>query len=122
MIRAYRTTLPRIAYSLPETTKEMRIIRRISAAFKDIPGGQVLGPTSDYTLRLLDFELFEETTNSRKTFDRFVKEELLRGRKLPKSFPKIVEILRQEGLLQPPTKGREMKAATPAFSTLPEMP
>ena len=31
--------------------------RRISATFKDAPGGQVLGPTFDYTHRLLDFKL-----------------------------------------------------------------
>jgi len=31
--------------------------RRISATFKDLPGGQVLGPTFDYTHRLLDFKL-----------------------------------------------------------------
>lgn len=38
----------------------MRIERRISAAYKDIPGGQVLGPTYDYTHRLLDFSLLAE--------------------------------------------------------------
>jgi alpha-D-ribose 1-methylphosphonate 5-triphosphate synthase subunit PhnI len=97
MIRAYRTTLPRIAYCLPRTTKDMRIIRRISAAFKDIPGGQVLGPTSDYTLRLLDFELFEETKASKKDLKRLMESELPHGIKLPETFPKIVEILRQEG-------------------------
>ncbi|WP_171729156.1 carbon-phosphorus lyase complex subunit PhnI, partial [Shigella sonnei] len=31
--------------------------RRISAVYKDIPGGQLLGPTYDYTHRLLDFTL-----------------------------------------------------------------
>ena len=31
--------------------------RRVSATFKDLPGGQVLGPTFDYTHRLLDFAL-----------------------------------------------------------------
>ena len=35
----------------------MQIRRRISAVFKDLPGGQVLGPTYDYTHRLLDFAL-----------------------------------------------------------------
>ncbi len=35
----------------------MAVRRRISAAFKDLPGGQVLGPTFDYTHRLLDFTL-----------------------------------------------------------------
>eukprot|EP01036_Dinobryon_divergens_P018293 gene18293-24913_t len=35
----------------------MEIRRRISATFKDLPGGQVLGPTFDYTHRLVDFLL-----------------------------------------------------------------
>ena len=35
----------------------MRLERRISAVYKDIPGGQLLGPTYDYTHRLLDFAL-----------------------------------------------------------------
>jgi len=35
----------------------MDVSRRISAIFKDLPGGQVLGPTFDYTHRLLDPEL-----------------------------------------------------------------
>ena len=34
-----------------------RAARRISATYKDLPGGQVLGPTFDYTHRLLDFAL-----------------------------------------------------------------
>ena len=32
-------------------------VRRISATFKDVPGGQLLGRTRDYTQRLLDFSL-----------------------------------------------------------------
>src|SRR5215510_12830342 len=55
LLRAYRTTLPRLATSLPIDTAQMAVRRRISATFKDIPGGQVLGPTFDYTHRLLDF-------------------------------------------------------------------
>ncbi|MCW3475763.1 carbon-phosphorus lyase complex subunit PhnI [Limobrevibacterium gyesilva] len=57
LLRAYRTTLPRFAYSRPVDTAAMQIRRRISAVFKDLPGGQVLGPTYDYTHRLLDFAL-----------------------------------------------------------------
>lgn len=57
LLRAYRTTLPRLADSLPLTTGNMRLERRISAVYKDLPGGQVLGPTYDYTHRLLDFTL-----------------------------------------------------------------
>ncbi|UWQ75339.1 carbon-phosphorus lyase complex subunit PhnI [Leisingera sp. M658] len=57
LIRAYRTTLPRFGYTLPVETGGMACDRRISATFKDAPGGQVLGPTFDYTHRLLDFKL-----------------------------------------------------------------
>jgi alpha-D-ribose 1-methylphosphonate 5-triphosphate synthase subunit PhnI len=57
LMRAYRTTLSRFGASLPVETGAMAVRRRISAAFKDIPGGQVLGPTFDYTHRLLDFTL-----------------------------------------------------------------
>lgn len=55
LLRAYRTTLPRFVSSAPFETAQMRVQRRISAIFKDLPGGQVLGPTTDYTHRLLDF-------------------------------------------------------------------
>ena len=60
LIRAYRTTLPRLAASQPVDTGAMAVDRRISATFKDLPGGQVLGPTFDYTHRLLDFTLMAE--------------------------------------------------------------
>ena len=57
LLRAYRTTLPRFGASEPVETADMDIRRRISATFKDLPGGQVLGPTFDYTHRLLDHTL-----------------------------------------------------------------
>ena len=60
LLRAYRTTLPRFGYAEPIDTGRMAVLRRISATFKDIPGGQVLGPTFDYTHRLLDFALAAE--------------------------------------------------------------
>jgi len=60
LIRAYRTTLPRLGVSEPVKTAEMACDRRISATFKDAPGGQVLGATFDYTHRLLDFKLAAE--------------------------------------------------------------
>ena len=60
LIRAYRTTLPRFGASRPVETADMAVIRRVSATFKDLPGGQVLGPTFDYTHRLLDFKLAAE--------------------------------------------------------------
>ena len=57
LLRAYRTTLPRFGTTIPIETANMSIRRRISATFKDLPGGQVLGPSFDYTHRLLDFSL-----------------------------------------------------------------
>ncbi len=57
LLRAYRTTLPRFGASEPLETGSMDIRRRVSATFKDLPGGQVLGPTFDYTHRLLDHAL-----------------------------------------------------------------
>ncbi len=42
LLRAYRSTQPRIAYATPVTAEQMITVRRISAAFKDIPGGQIL--------------------------------------------------------------------------------
>ena len=65
LLRAYRSTLPRNYYSNPVDTSGMRLIRRISAAFKDIPGGQILGPTYDYSHRLLNFSLMEEKSQDR---------------------------------------------------------
>jgi alpha-D-ribose 1-methylphosphonate 5-triphosphate synthase subunit PhnI len=60
LLRAYRTTLPRFGYALPLDTARMQMKRRISATFKDVPGGQVLGGTYDYTQRLLDFSLLAD--------------------------------------------------------------
>ncbi len=57
LLRAYRTTLPRFCSTQPLDTAAMRVRRRISATYKDLPGGQILGPTFDYTHRLLDPEL-----------------------------------------------------------------
>jgi alpha-D-ribose 1-methylphosphonate 5-triphosphate synthase subunit PhnI len=52
LVRSYRTTLPRFGYTLPVDTAGLHPQRRISATFKDLPGGQQLGATFDYTHRL----------------------------------------------------------------------
>lgn len=100
ILRAYRTTQPRLDYSLAASTARMRVIRRISSAFKDIPGGQILGPTEDYSLRLIDFDLMNDSTDQYQEAGTA----LLRAAKmavpLPSSFPKLVELLRSEGLLE----------------------
>jgi len=55
LLRAYRSTLTRNYYTNTVDTGGIRVVRRISAAFKDIAGGQMLGATYDYTHRLIDF-------------------------------------------------------------------
>jgi len=57
LVRAYRATLPRLGFAEPIDTAAMALRRRLSATFKDLPGGQMLGPTFDYTHRLIDFDL-----------------------------------------------------------------
>lgn len=99
MLRAFCATQPRLAYSLPASTERMRVERRISAAFKDLPGGQVLGATGDYLLRLLDFDLADESEESHREARRKILEGVAAQEPLPESFPKVVEILKREGLL-----------------------
>ena len=90
LIRAYRTTLPRLGASQPIDTGKMHCERRISATFKDAPGGQVLGPTFDYTHRLLDFKLAADGEVSDAPL----------GEATGKDVPHITEFLNQEGLIQ----------------------
>ncbi|ONK09702.1 carbon-phosphorus lyase complex subunit PhnI [Streptomyces sp. MP131-18] len=54
LLRAHRTALPRLAIGEPVSTTELKVVRRISSAFRNPPGGQVLGRTLDYVGRLLD--------------------------------------------------------------------
>ncbi|MGE2836079.1 carbon-phosphorus lyase complex subunit PhnI [Mycobacterium sp. SMC-4] len=53
LLRSYRTTLPRFGTTEPVDTGALPSDRRVSSTFKDIPGGQQLGATFDYTHRLL---------------------------------------------------------------------
>ncbi|MGO9171353.1 MAG: carbon-phosphorus lyase complex subunit PhnI [Rhodomicrobium sp.] len=99
-LRAYRSTQPRLGVTPPHETSQMRLIRRISAAFKDIPGGQMLGPTSDYLQRLFRLDLIEE---DREAFQAIARQwlENLPDDGVPDNFPKVVGALRAEGLLPP---------------------
>ena len=102
ILRAFITTLQRRYYSETIDTREMFVRRKISASFREIPGGQVLGPTRDYTQRLLDTALVEETE---ETIGRFLAE--LDGHIDPQrlaaatSYDKVIDLLRREGLLKP---------------------
>ncbi|MGF7158526.1 alpha-D-ribose 1-methylphosphonate 5-triphosphate synthase subunit PhnI [Rhodoligotrophos appendicifer] len=91
LIRASRTTLPRFGYSEPMDTARMAIRRRVSATYKDMPGGQMLGPTFDYTHRLLDPALRADS----------VPETADRGDADGEPMPRVLDILGQEGLIEP---------------------
>jgi alpha-D-ribose 1-methylphosphonate 5-triphosphate synthase subunit PhnI len=99
LLRAFRTTLPRFAVSAPIDTARVALRRRISAAFKDLPGGQVLGPTYDYTHRLLDFALAAE--------DETLPEAAIAPDLLDATMPRVAEILDQEGMIERDVADRE---------------
>lgn len=103
-LRAYRSTKPRLLETPIQESRRMRLIRRISSAFKDIPGGQMLGPSSDYALRLMRLDLAEESPERfRQLARRFLAD--TPDAALPDSFPKVVDALRAEGLLPPLAAG-----------------
>ncbi len=91
LLRAYRSTQPRLAYASPIEQEDMLVIRRISAAFKDIPGGQILGPTLDYSHRVLNMDVLEHPQE----------QEDFKGAKQPspKTQPPVTDWQRKNGLL-----------------------
>lgn len=108
LLRAYRSTLERFDETQPVAPDEMVAGRRVSPAYKDVPGGQILGPTKDYTQRLLDFDLLEEEptdpTDDWDTDDHGEPEELTN----------VMELLREEGLVDDP---EEPAVETPTDTT-----
>ena len=91
LLRAYRTTLPRFGYARPVDTTGMRSDRRVSATYKHVPGGQVRGPTFDYTHRLLDPDL---------ATDALVEAPERRVRDDDAGCPRVIDILNREGLIE----------------------
>lgn len=115
LLRAFRSTLQRNHVSETIDTSTMRVIRRISSSFRDIPGGQLLGPTYDYTHRLLNFALRQEDEGSVRDFIRHFLQE---GEtvdmaadeaeeELPSVLPKVADLLRAQGLMKKRTEADE---------------
>lgn len=90
LLRAFRATLPRFGMSEPLDTGTMQVRRRVSSTFKDIPGGQILGPTFDYTHRLLDAALAGETAPPAPAS----------GEVRSEAMPRVTDILGQDGLIE----------------------
>lgn len=102
LLRAYRSTLPRKHYSRITETKNMAVERRISASFKDILGGQILGSSYDYTHRLLDFNMIDET---KEDIEKWLSDyEKITSENDDEAnlneLPKVVDYLRNQGLLK----------------------
>ncbi|MBN8920038.1 MAG: carbon-phosphorus lyase complex subunit PhnI, partial [Rhizobiales bacterium] len=87
LVRAFRTTLPRFGAAEPLDTGAMLVRRRVSATFKDLPGGQVLGPTFDYTHRLIDDSLTEAG-------------EPVRADAGNEKMPRVTDLLASDGLME----------------------
>lgn len=105
LLRAFRTTLPRFGFSDPVETGRMVVERRISATFKDLPGGQLLGPTFDYTHRLLDFALAAETDVETADSRPPPLKESADG-----AMPRVTDLLDAEGLMEPDAPFDETEA------------
>jgi len=91
LARAFRATLPRFGMTEAVDTGTMQVQRRISSTFKDIPGGQVLGPTFDYTHRLLDPTLAGGMVPQRPA-----------TAPVPEApMPRVTDILKSDGLIEP---------------------
>jgi len=103
LLRAYRSTQPRLAYATPVTADDMLIVRRISAAFKEIPGGQVLGPTLDYSHRLLRTDVLDAasqgaTGNTDSQFRPEKAEFQPADEPAPRTYPPVADWQREQGL------------------------
>jgi alpha-D-ribose 1-methylphosphonate 5-triphosphate synthase subunit PhnI len=83
-LRAHRSTCQRIGEAVMFETASMKLIRRISSAFKEIEGGQILGPSADYVIKLFT-ELYPpgETPNGKSAAK-------------PMQLPSALEPLRRE--------------------------
>ncbi|MDO8451181.1 MAG: carbon-phosphorus lyase complex subunit PhnI [Rhodoferax sp.] len=120
LLRAYRTTLPRLGYALPLDTARIALVRRISATFKEVPGGQLLGPTYDYTQRLLDFALLAEGEGTSPPSAETVPQQDTvptagASSAAPSAtVPRINDLLAREGLLETP---QQFDAAPPGDLT-----
>jgi alpha-D-ribose 1-methylphosphonate 5-triphosphate synthase subunit PhnI len=92
LLRAFRATLPRFGATEPVDTAAMQVRRRISATFKDLPGGQLLGPTFDYTHRLLETPSADPPPPATAAPS-------------PTPMPRVTDLLLADGLIEPAPPG-----------------
>jgi alpha-D-ribose 1-methylphosphonate 5-triphosphate synthase subunit PhnI len=115
ILRAFRATLQRKYYSETINTREMFVKRKISASFREIPGGQILGPTRDYTQRILDTtKAFEDQEAIQKFLTEFTKGIKTDNLAEITTFAKVIDLVKNEGLIKPidPAEDRVLKDIT----------
>jgi alpha-D-ribose 1-methylphosphonate 5-triphosphate synthase subunit PhnI len=93
LLRAYCSTQPRLTYAQPVDSAALFTVRRISAAFKEIPGGQILGPSLDYSHRLLRFDLLDGATDAKAVEPA--------AEPAHKVYPTVAGWQRDQGLIEP---------------------
>lgn len=93
LMRSYRTTLPRFGSTEALDTAGLPPQRRVSATFKDIPGGQQLGATFDYTHRL-----FDDSAHPAPDEEAAAEEP---GTDLDEPMPRVADLLGRDALLEP---------------------
>lgn len=102
VMRAFRATLQRRYYSEILDTRNMFLKRRISSSFREIPGGQILGPTRDYTQRLLDVKKYSESQHEISQFLEQFKGKIDQSKlEEIKSVKKVIDLLKEQRLLMP---------------------
>lgn len=112
LLRAWRTTQPRIAIAEPVRQEELFTQRRISAAFKDIPGGQILGPTLDYSHRLLATEVLQGATVTPAPVEKA-------ATPAPATQPSLAAWQKAQGLVADPVREEVAKEAIPDLTREP---
>jgi len=105
-LRAHRSTCQRVGSAKEINVEDMRIERRISSAFKDIQGGQILGASNDYEIKLL-------LKNAQEQVDV---EEFSSGINILKS---ALSPLREDNLIKGLEKEKEPWDITRIFPTAP---
>lgn len=105
-LRAHRSSCQRIGECKTIDVNDMKLFRRISSAFKDIKGGQILGPSNDYEIKLLVDK--EELQSDISNFDD--RENIIASALTP---------LREDNLIKVLPKDSEVWDITRVFPTPP---
>src|SRR3546814_7366882 len=105
--------MPRVGAGEPLDTARMAVRRRISATYKDLPGGQLLGASFDYTHRLLDFALAAGD-------ERPAAEIAPEG--VQAAMPRVAGILDREGLIEREEPGDERRPVSDLTRESPRYP